>query len=157
MGKFLSTKVYDGYSVCFRQWRAEGTACKFLHGYSVYFKVWYEGEMDEKNWVFDFGRLKRTDKTIDGKRPDEWLKWLLDHTVLIAEDDPELNLMNLLDSRDALRLRILPQVGIEQLAKFLYDKLNPFVLEDTNGRVKIAKIEVFEHEKNSGIYIPEEN
>ncbi len=31
MAKFQSTKLFDGYSTCFRQWTAEGTHCKFLH------------------------------------------------------------------------------------------------------------------------------
>ena len=48
MGSFRSTKIFDGYSTCFRQWRAEGTHCKFLHGYGVSFKVWFEGELDEE-------------------------------------------------------------------------------------------------------------
>jgi 6-pyruvoyltetrahydropterin/6-carboxytetrahydropterin synthase len=55
MGKFQSTKVFDGFSTVFRQWKAEGTHCKFLHGYGVSLKVWFEGELDERNWVWDFG------------------------------------------------------------------------------------------------------
>ena len=50
MGKYQSTKVFDGFSCVFRQWRAEGTHCKYLHGYGVSFKVWFEGELDERNW-----------------------------------------------------------------------------------------------------------
>ena len=33
MPKFQSTKVFDGFSCVFRQWKAEGTHCRFLHGY----------------------------------------------------------------------------------------------------------------------------
>ena len=46
MSQYISTKVFDGYSTVFRQWRAEGTHCKFLHGYGVSLKVWFEGELD---------------------------------------------------------------------------------------------------------------
>ncbi len=46
MAKYNSTKLFDGYSTCFRQWRAEGTHCRFLHGYVVSFRVWFEGELD---------------------------------------------------------------------------------------------------------------
>ena len=70
MSKFQSTKVFDGYSCVFRQWRAEGTHCRFLHGYGVSFKVWFEGELDEKNWVWDFGGMKRAKGTIDGVAVD---------------------------------------------------------------------------------------
>ena len=48
MGKFQSTKLFDGFSTVFRQWKATGTHCRFLHGYGVSFRVWFEGELDEK-------------------------------------------------------------------------------------------------------------
>ena len=35
---FTSTKVFDGFSCCFRQWKATTTHCQFLHGYGVSFK-----------------------------------------------------------------------------------------------------------------------
>ena len=36
MGKFQSTKIFDGFSCVFRQWKAEETHCKYpLHGYGV--------------------------------------------------------------------------------------------------------------------------
>ncbi len=54
MAKFQSTKLFDGFSTVFRQWKAEGTHCRFLHGYGVSFRVWFEGELDERNWVWDF-------------------------------------------------------------------------------------------------------
>ena len=42
---FISTKVFDGFSCCFRQWKATTTHCQFLHGYGVSFKVWFEGDL----------------------------------------------------------------------------------------------------------------
>jgi 6-pyruvoyltetrahydropterin/6-carboxytetrahydropterin synthase len=48
MAKYQSTKLFDGFSTVFRQWKAEGTHCRFLHGYGVSFRVWFEGELDEK-------------------------------------------------------------------------------------------------------------
>jgi hypothetical protein len=30
MATFKSTKLFDGYSTCFRQWRAEDTHCKYF-------------------------------------------------------------------------------------------------------------------------------
>ena len=44
---FVSTKVFDGFSCCFRQWKATTTHCQYLHGYGVSFKVWFEGDLDE--------------------------------------------------------------------------------------------------------------
>ena len=88
-GNFESKKLYQGYSTCFRQWKARDTHCKFLHGYGVSFEVTFTGELDDRNWIFDFGGLKRTDLKIEGKNPVDYFKWLFDHTVIIAEDDPE--------------------------------------------------------------------
>ena len=152
MSKFQSTKVFDGFSTVFRQWRAEGTHCKYLHGYGVSFKVWFEGMLDERNWVWDFGGMKRAKGTIDGMTPKAWMDHMFDHTLVVAEDDPELQSFRDMDSRGVVQLRIVPATGAERFAKFVYDKLNDFVQEETNGRVRISKVEFMEHSKNSAIY-----
>lgn len=150
--KFQSTKVFDGYSTVFRQWRAEGTHCKFLHGYGISFKIIFEGDLDERNWVWDFGGMKRAKGTIDGKSPKEWMDWMFDHTYIVAEDDPFLITAYAMSNEKVIQLRIVPATGAEQFAKFIYDKVNPFILEETNNRVKIVSVEFNEHNKNSAIY-----
>jgi 6-pyruvoyltetrahydropterin/6-carboxytetrahydropterin synthase len=149
---FISTKVFDGFSTVFRQHKAEGTHCRFLHGYGVSFKVWFEGELDEKNWVWDFGGMKRAKGTIDDKNPKEWLDWLLDHTVIIAEDDPKMEYFKVLDELGVIQLRVLPATGAERFAEYLYNKLNEFVLAETEGRVRVTQVEFREHEKNNAVY-----
>ncbi len=149
---FQSTKVFDGYSTVFRQWKASGTHCRFLHGYGTSFKVWFEGELDERNWVWDFGGFKRANGTIDGKNPKEWLEWLLDHTVIISQDDPALSYFEDLDRQGIVQLRVIEATGAEQFAKYLYEKLSVFIDEETKGRVKITQVEFREHEKNSAVY-----
>ena len=150
--KFQSTKVFDGYSTVFRQWRAEGTHCSFLHGYGISFKITFEGDLDERNWVWDFGGMKRAKGTIDGKSPKEWMDWMFDHTYLVAEDDPFLITAHAMSNEKVIQLRIVPATGAEQFAKFIYDKVNPFVLEETNNRVRVVSVEFKEHAKNSAIY-----
>jgi len=152
MGKFTSTKLFDGYSSVFRQWRADGTHCRFLHGYAVSFRVWFEGDLDHRHWVFDFGGMKRAKNTIDGMSPKEYFAWLLDHTTIVAEDDPRLDLFRLMDDDEIIQLRVIPAVGCERFAEFLYNKINEFLVLETNGRVKATKVEVYEHEKNSASY-----
>lgn len=154
MSKFTSTKVYDGFSTCFRQWRAKDTHCQYLHGYGVSFKVWFTGELDDRNWVFDFGGMKRALNTIDGKEPKRWLDWLLDHTVLVAEDDPELSLFEHMDKHNIIQLRVVPATGAERFAEYLYWKLQKFIQEETHDRVSIQMLEFREHGKNSAIYAP---
>jgi len=152
MGKFQSTKVFDGFSCVFRQWKAEGTHCRFLHGYGVSFKVWFEGELDERNWVWDFGGMKRAKGQIDGMSPKEWMDYMFDHTLVVAEDDPYLEGFKAMDTHGLTQTRVVPATGAEQFAKFIYDKLNPFIQDETDNRVRIVKVEFREHGKNSAIY-----
>ena len=152
MGKFTSTKKFDGFSTVFRQWRAEGTHCRFLHGYDVEMKVWFEGNLDERNWVWDFGGMKRAKGTIDGMSPKVWIDYMLDHTVVVAEDDPAMPDFRKLEYDGIIQLRVVPAVGAERFAEYFYHKLNDFVQEETEGRVKVVRVEIMENHKNSAIY-----
>jgi 6-pyruvoyltetrahydropterin/6-carboxytetrahydropterin synthase len=154
MPKFQSTKIFDGFSCVFRQWKAEGTHCRFLHGYDISFKIWFEGELDERNWVWDFGHAKRSQYKIDNKNPKEWMDYTFDHTTIIAEDDPGLGGFKTMDQLGIIQLRVIPAVGCEKFAEYIYNKLNPWVINDSNGRVKITQVEVREHEKNTALYTP---
>ena len=150
--KFQSTKIFDGFSTVFRQWRADGTHCQFLHGYGVSFKITFEGELDERNWVWDFGGMKRAKGTIDGMNPKAWMDFMFDHTTIIAEDDKYLELFKDMDAGKLIQLRVIPATGAEQFAKYIYDKVNKFVSEETNNRVRVTQVEFKEHNKNSAIY-----
>jgi 6-pyruvoyltetrahydropterin/6-carboxytetrahydropterin synthase len=57
-----------------------------------------------------------------------------------------------MDSLGIIQLRILPAVGAEQFAKYIFEKINTFVQEETNGRVKVKRVEFMEHAKNTAIY-----
>ena len=82
--RFYSGKTYShstGHSCAFRQWKAK-SHCNLIHGYALQFEFTFGGnELDESNWIVDFGGLKPL---------KEWLKHMFDHTYLVAEDDPEL-------------------------------------------------------------------
>jgi len=150
--KFQSTKLFDGYSTCFRQWKAEGTHCRFLHGYAVSFRVWFEGELDHRNWVWDFGGMKRAKNTIQGMMPKDYFAYLLDHTTIVAENDPYMDTFKQMDKDGVIQLRILQDVGCEKFAEHLYNTINDFLKIETDGRVKATKVEVYEHERNSASY-----
>ena len=152
MSKFQSTKLFDGFSCVFRQWKAKGTHCSFLHGYGVSFRVWFEGELDERNWVWDFGGMKRAKGTIDGMNPKAWMDYMFDHTTIVAEDDPYLETFKKMNDEGIIQLRIIPAVGAEQFSNYLWVKLNNFVQEETDGRVKVVQVEFREHEKNTAFY-----
>ena len=96
---FKSTKLFDGFSCCFRQWKAETTHCRFLHGYGVSFRVTFDGRLDHRNWVWDFGGMKRAKTKINGMSPKQWMDWMFDHTVIVAKDDPELSMFEDMDEK----------------------------------------------------------
>ena len=152
MGKYQSSKVFDGFSTVFRQWKAETTHCRFIHGYGISFKVYFEGDLDERNWVWDFGGMKRAKTKIDGKSPKEWMDYMFDHTLVVAEDDPFLESFKRMDEAGAARVRVIPATGAEKFAEYIYTKLNKFVETETEGRVKVTKVKFMEHGKNAAYY-----
>ena len=152
MGKFQSSKVFDGFSTVFRQWKAETTHCRFLHGYGISFKVYFEGELDDRNWVWDFGGMKRAKTQIDGKSPKEWMDYMFDHTLVVAEDDPELEAFKQMDRAGVAQVRVIPATGAEKFAEYIYNKLQEFVDTETEGRVKVTKVKFMEHGKNAACY-----
>jgi 6-pyruvoyltetrahydropterin/6-carboxytetrahydropterin synthase len=102
--------------------------------------------------VWDFGGMKRAKHNIDHRTPKDYFTWLLDHTTVIAEDDPSLEFFKVMDTKGLIQLRVIPATGCERFAEFLYSKINEFLVVETEGRVKVVKVEVYEHEKNSASY-----
>jgi 6-pyruvoyltetrahydropterin/6-carboxytetrahydropterin synthase len=153
MEKFNSRKRYEGFSTVFRQWKAVDTHCSKLHGYAVYFDITFEGDLDHRSWVADFGILKRAKTQIDGMNAKVWMDYMFDHTTVLAPDDPELELFRELDKKGVIQLRVLEgPVGAERFAEYIYNKVNRFIQEETEGRVKVVRVEFFENSKNSAIY-----
>lgn len=147
MPKFYSTKKYgheQGFSCAFRQWKAE-SHCHFLHGYSLAFEfVFSSDELDFRNWVVDFGSLK----SLKGQ-----LEKYFDHTTLVAEDDPELEWFKQANRLGLLDLRILPAVGCEKTAEYVYHMADSWLIDNGySPRVKLESVQVWEHGANSAMY-----
>ena len=145
--KFKSTKRFGPISTGHRQWKHKGH-CSYVHGYGRYVRLTFEAsELDERGWVMDFGDLK------DIKR---WIEAEWDHKVLIASDDPLLQQLKELESHGGILLNVLPDgyyPGIEESCRYLYDMLSPMIQKKTNNRVVITRVEIWEHENNSGEYV----
>tara|TARA_R110000782_G_scaffold42045_1_gene95876 strand:+ start:1823 stop:2287 length:465 start_codon:yes stop_codon:yes gene_type:complete len=152
MGKFQSSKIFDGFSTVFRQHNAKETHCRFVHGYGISFKIYFEGELDDRNWVWDFGGMKRAKTLIDGKQPKEYFDFMFDHTLIVAEDDPYAQAFSQMHEAGVAQVRFIPATGAEKFAEFIYNKVNPFVLEETNNRVRVIKVKFMEHGKNAAYY-----
>ena len=159
-GKFYSTKTYGndrGLSCAFRQWRSTHSHCSLIHGYSIGLKIVFECKsLDEPNWVMDFGGLKEF---------KNWLEYMFDHTLLVAEDDPRLEFFKQMadinggyNDLGIADLRIVPGVGCERFAEMAYNKLSEIIQKSVNAgtalnpTVRVKSVEVFEHGANSAIY-----
>jgi 6-pyruvoyltetrahydropterin/6-carboxytetrahydropterin synthase len=144
---YRSTKTYDhseGLSCCFRQWRAAHSHCRLVHGYALAFRfVFATRELDACGWCFDFGGLKPV---------RAWLHEMFDHTMLVAEDDPDLPDFWRLEEKGLVALRVLPRVGCEATAVHVFRHVARFVAEQTAGRVWLETVEVSEHGGNSALY-----
>lgn len=144
---YRSTKTFDhneGLSCCFRQWRASDSHCQQIHGYALAFRfVFAARTLDDRNWCLDFGGLKAV---------RAWLHEMFDHTVLVAADDPHLGEFERLATLGLMNLRIMPAVGCEAVARYVFMHVGKMVKADTNGRVSVESVEVREHSGNSAIY-----
>lgn len=140
---YQSTKVIELGSCAFRQPFAE-SHCRFIHGYRLKAKFWFNcKELDQNNWVVDFGGLKDLKKE---------LECLFDHTLVVSSTDPHLDELKDLHDLGVVDLRVLDGgVGIEKFAECSFDIAAAHVDALTSGRCWVSKVEVFEHENNSAI------
>ena len=141
MSNFQSTKLIELGSCAFRQPNAK-SHCRFLHGYRLQSKLWFGcNELDENNWVVDFGSLKGLKKKFENQ---------FDHTTCVAAGDPALQILKTMQDQDMCDLRVMENgVGIERFAEWCFNVADSYVNSMTNGRCWVDKVEVWEHEKNS--------
>lgn len=146
MMKYYSTKTYGherGLSCAFRQPNAHHSHCSLIHGYALSFKFTFAcTELDDKNWVQDFGGLK------DLK---DWLETQFDHTLAADVNDPKLFDLQTLEDRGLVDLRVMDGVGCEKFAEHGLVFAHDLVYNASDGRVSCIECEVREHGANSAI------
>ena len=149
--KYTCSKTYGherGLSCCFRQHRAK-SHCSKLHGYSLSVAVTFGcTTLDENGWVVDFGQLKPF---------LVWLKNTFDHKTLVAQDDPALSMLKLLEKSDVCDLNVLPAVGCEAFAHLIFVQLSRIIARlgeenRINPTAFVVSVEVAEHGSNAARY-----
>lgn len=144
---YQSGKTYGhevGFSCAFRQWRAK-SHCNKIHGYALAFKFIFESDkLDENGWVVDFGALKSL-KT--------WLESKFDHKTVVAEDDPQLEYFKDGEERGIFDLVILPAVGCERYAEYVYNNAATWLLNNNYANVRLVSVVVAEHGANHATFI----
>jgi 6-pyruvoyltetrahydropterin/6-carboxytetrahydropterin synthase len=116
----------------------------------------------------DFGGLKAF---------KEWSEYMFDHTLVIAQDDPHLDMfkqmgdLGLQDQGGVCDLRIVEAVGCEKFSELVYKEMATILHNFKTGNayycpngnmfearypvgtgVRLLSAEVFEHAGNSAIY-----
>ena len=145
MGFFVK-KTYGtdrGFSSVFRQPRATSQTSR-LHGYALGFSFLIEAdELDENNWVYDFGKMKAV---------ESFLKTTFDHKLLVAATDPHLDEIAALQGFGIADVIVLPSVGCEAFALHAFEYASARIDHDTKGRAKLTNVECFEHGSNMAGY-----
>jgi len=144
--KYLSTKHYGhniGLSAVFRQPNADHSHCHLLHGYSLAFKFTFGcNNLDDKNWVVDFGGLKKV---------KAWLEDHFDHKLCIDKKDPmKVRLMDL-ETYGLAEIREFDGVGAEKFAEHAFRFADELIRSQSEGRCWVEEVECAEHGANSAI------
>lgn len=150
--KHRSSKTYGheiGLSCCFRQWRAQ-SHCKHLHGYALSVHIEFEADdLDERNWVVDFGSLKSFKGVLENT---------FDHKTLVAHDDPLMDQFQAMEAAGLAELIVVDATGCEAFAKLVYEGAGVWLTDNGYApRVRVHHVTVREHGANSAsFYAPAE-
>jgi 6-pyruvoyl tetrahydropterin synthase len=138
--RFHMRTLFDNLPCCHRSWANHGKRF-FLHGYDRTFEVEFGCAETEPG----------TGLVIDGNSLNEVgtpLRYQFDHTTLIAQDDPQRDLFELLAERGVIDLRIMDNTGMEGSAAWVFDTAERIVGLATGGRVWVSRIEARESRNN---------
>lgn len=149
---YLVTKTYPhslGLSACFRQPDAT-SHCHDPHGYPLSFTLTFAArELDENNWVIDFGGLKKV---------KQFLVDTFDHRTVLAETDPALHDFQVLYRKWGFKeILTLPSVGCESFAAFVAASTQVILRDTLTAGLKrgltLVSVECREHEGNSATFL----
>jgi len=150
--KYHMRKVLNpgkGYPCVFRQHLAQ-SHCNLLHGYDLVFEIemsCYEHDRTMEGWVFDFGEFKELKLFLDS---------MFDHTCLVSQSDPEIEVMRELHQRKLIDLREVQDTGCEAFAFMVWAWMSDYVrvFHPTRKSLKVPRVTVRENDSNSASYTP---
>jgi 6-pyruvoyltetrahydropterin/6-carboxytetrahydropterin synthase len=101
-------------------------------------------DLDARNWAADYGGLKELKKILESQ---------FDHTLIVAQDDPEMETYKLLEAKKMAKIVVLPKLGCEGLSDMLYKYVNGVYIPEMWGKGEAArlwcyKVEVRETQSN---------
>jgi 6-pyruvoyltetrahydropterin/6-carboxytetrahydropterin synthase len=140
-------KKFKNYPFAHRQHNHSGH-CRKVHGHNWDFEVCVEAKtLDKNGFVYDFGKFKALRK---------WFEQKFDHTCLINEDDPKVEIFKMLQSESLLNLVLVKSGSAEGLAKMIYKKTDTMLQSQATVRqrgLSLVYIHVREDKNNSALFM----
>ena len=136
------TKIYRDFPAAHRQPKHDGH-CRMVHGHNWGFDITFACQkLDANGFVVDVGKLKKVKDFLTDK---------FDHTLLLNETDPLL-----LQTKNwpPCKLVVVPNCGMEGLAKLVFDELNGMIkeIDNTKRGLEVVQVICWEDSKNSATY-----
>lgn len=167
---YTSTKTFDCISTAHRNYRAranpsrDSRKCAYIHGYTKTFTfVFGCSELDDYEWCVDYGTSSSNpDKPRTMTLIKQFIQDDLDHGVTTDSHDPMLLKLKEMHDLELIKLIVIPvengQSGsVEGMCRYLFNRFDPLIREESNGRCWIQSVTVSEHHKNSSTYTREDN
>ena len=167
---YTSTKTFDTISSAHRNWRArnnpsrDSRKCAYIHGYTKTFTFVFGClELDDYEWCVDYGTSSSNpDKPRTMTLIKQFLQEEVDHGVTTDSHDPMLLKLKEMHDLELIKLIVIPvengQSGsIEGFCRYLFNRFDPLLQEETGGRCWIQSVTVSEHHKNSSTYTREDD
>ena len=120
--------------------------CAAIHGYDRSVEFTFSGNVDVNGWIIPFGELKPI---------KVFLEYYFDHVTVLPADDKRIGTIppEMLDrDRNGLlnTLRVLPYgVSMEMSSLFIWEHVNPYIVDLSEGRVYVSRVQSIEHERNT--------
>lgn len=144
------TKQYRDFPAAHRQPNHDGH-CRLIHGHNWGWDITFACEvLDANGFVVDVGKLKPI---------KERLTELFDHTLLLNASDPIVDevFAGPLFSGRLATVVLVPNCGMEGLAKFVFEEANVVLARDfaadvEKRKLKVVSVTCWEDSKNSSTY-----
>jgi hypothetical protein len=134
--RFHMRKLFYNLPCCHRSWANQGKRF-FPHGYVRTFEVEFACAETEP----DTGVVVESNAVREIRAE---LRYQFDHTTLIALDDPQRDLFELLAERGVIGLRIMDNTGMEGSAAWVFDTAEQIAGLATGGRVWVSRVKARE-------------
>jgi 6-pyruvoyltetrahydropterin/6-carboxytetrahydropterin synthase len=132
--RFHLRELFDSLPCCHLSWANQGKRF-FLHGYERTFEVEFACAETESDTVVNSSTVREIRAA---------LRYQFDHTTLMAVDNPQRDLFELLAERGVIDLRIMDNTGMEGSAAWVFDTAEQIVGLTTAGRVWVSRVKARE-------------